>query len=74
MNEKTLDEARAAKVKALDLFFQNRSVVGVGITRLGNGYGVKVNVAEPPALDANLPETIDGVPIKVEVVGTIRKA
>jgi hypothetical protein len=74
MNEKTLDEARTAKAKALAALSQNRSVVGIGITRIGDGYGVKVNLAEPPAPDANLPETIDGVPIKVEIVGTIRKA
>ena len=73
MNEKTLDEARAAKAKAFAALRQDQSVVGVGITRIGDGYGVKVNLAEPPTPDTKLPEMIDGVPIKVEIVGTIRK-
>jgi hypothetical protein len=73
MNEKTLDEARAAKAKAITALSKIRSVNGIGITRVGDGYGVKVNLAEPPAPEVNLPEAIDGVPIRVEVVGTIRK-
>jgi hypothetical protein len=73
MNGKTLDEARAAKSKALAAFSRNASVVGVGITRVDGGYGVKVNLVEPPQPGAELPETVDGVPIRVEVVGTIRK-
>ncbi len=47
--------------------------VGVGITRIGEGYGVKLNLEGPPAPDANLPNDVDGVPIRVEVVGAIRK-
>jgi hypothetical protein len=35
MNETTLDEARAAKPKALAAFNRDASVVGVGITRVG---------------------------------------
>ena len=74
MNETTLDEARAAKAKAIAVLSKNRSVVGVGITRTDQGYAVKVNLSEPPTPDTHLPETIDGVPIEIEVVGTIRKA
>jgi hypothetical protein len=73
MNCTTLDEARAAKAKVLAAFGDDQSVVGVGITRIGEGYGVKLNLEAPPAPDANLPKDIDGVPIRVEVVGTIRK-
>jgi hypothetical protein len=73
MNATTLDEARAAKAKALTAFEGNASVVGVGITRIDGGYGVKVNLDSAPAADADLPQLIDGVPIRVEVVGTIRK-
>jgi hypothetical protein len=68
-----LDEARAAKERAKALFADRTSVVGIGITRVGDGYGVKVNLEVPPAADADLPETIDGVPIRIEVVGTIHK-
>jgi hypothetical protein len=45
----------------------------VGITRIGGGYGVKVNLDIPPDPEIDLPETIDGVPVRVEVVGKIRK-
>jgi hypothetical protein len=72
-NAHTLDEARAAKARALEVFGHLATVVGVGITRIGGGYGVKVNLREPPTSRATLPETVDGVPVRVEVVGTIRK-
>jgi hypothetical protein len=67
-----LDEARAAKERAKSIFAGQASVVGIGLTRIGDGYGVKVNLDVPPAPDANLPETIDGVPVRVEVIGPIR--
>jgi hypothetical protein len=73
MNCTTLDEARAAKAKVLAAFGDDQSVVGVGITRIGEGYGVKLNLESRPAPDANLPHDVDGVPIRIEVVGTIRK-
>ena len=73
MNQTTLDQARAAKAKVLAAFGHDPSVVGVGITRIGEGYGVKLNLEAPPAPDAHLPEDVDGVPVRVEVVGTIRK-
>ncbi len=72
MNTIGLDEARAAKERAKSLFAGRASVVGIGLTRVGDGYGVKVNLEAPPAPDAGLPETIDGVPVRIEVVGTIR--
>jgi hypothetical protein len=68
-----LDQARAAKERAKAIFAENASVVGIGLTRAGDGYGVKVNLNAPFASDAKLPETIDGVPIRFEVVGPIRK-
>jgi hypothetical protein len=67
-----LDQARAAKERAKAILNGNASVVGIGITRIGDGYGVKVNLDAPPATDAEFPETIDGVPIRIEVVGPIR--
>jgi hypothetical protein len=71
--QSTLDEARAAKPKALAAFSRDASVVGVGITRVEGGYGLKVNLVEPPSPGVTLPESVDGVPVRVEVVGTIRK-
>jgi len=70
-NTTTLEEARAAKPKAAAILAA-LPVVGVGITRIGDGYGLKVNLSERVADDA-VPEQVDGVPIKMEVVGEIRK-
>jgi hypothetical protein len=69
----TLDQARAAKPAALKVFSAIGQVVGVGITRIGDGYGVKVNLQEQPKPGAKLPEKVDGVAISVDVVGAIRK-
>jgi hypothetical protein len=68
-----LDEARAAKERAKATFAGQASVVGIGITRVGDGYGVKVNLGAPPPSDTDLPDAIDGVPVRIEVVGPIRK-
>jgi hypothetical protein len=70
----TLEQARAAKPRVLDLFGRLVPVVGVGVTRVDGGYGVKVNLQTPPPPDVTLPADVDGVPVRVEVVGTIRKA
>jgi hypothetical protein len=70
-NTSTLEQARAAKAKAAALLAA-LPVVGVGITRIGDGYGLKVNLTESVA-DNAVPEHVDGVPIKTEVVGEIRK-
>ena len=43
-----LDEARAAKKRAKAIFATKPSVVGIGITRIGDRYGVKVNLDFPP--------------------------
>jgi hypothetical protein len=74
MNHTTLGEARAAKARVIAAFGSVPTIVGIGITRIGEGYGVKVNLQTQPAPDANLPKDIDGVPIHVEVVGMIRKS
>jgi hypothetical protein len=74
MNTHTLDQARAAKARALEVFGRLAAVVGVGITSIDGGYGVRINLREPPAPGVRLPETIDDVPVEVKVVGPIRKA
>lgn len=64
--------ARAAKARVKQRFSRYGSVNGVGVTRIAGVYGIKVNLAcEPTA--AKIPTEIDGVPVKVEVVGQIRK-
>jgi hypothetical protein len=69
----TLEEARAAKQKAYEAFRACAKVAGVGISRIAGGYGVKVNLEEPAPEGVVLPDSIDGVPVRVEVVGKIRK-
>lgn len=67
----SLQQARAARSKAESLLARNRFVNGVGIARFGSGWCVKVNLSGPTR--AVLPEEIDGVPVKVEMVGKISK-
>ncbi len=69
----TKDRARAAKARALELFLPAAEVVGVGITQIQDGYGIKVNLRVEPAPGVELPQEVDGVPVRIEVVGEIRK-
>src|SRR5437667_12702373 len=68
----TLDQAQAAKAAALRRFQTIGKVVGVGITRVAGDYAVKINLSEPVDPSIELPTDIDGVPVRVEVVGTMR--
>ena len=73
MKPATLEQARAAKQRAWDLFAPLAEVVGVGLTRIGDGYAVKVNVRQAPPEGVVLPEDVDEVPVCIEVVGHVRK-
>lgn len=64
---------RAAKAKAKEIFSRWGEVNGVGLARAAGGYVLKVNLAKAPALDADLPREIDGVPVRVEVVGPLHR-
>jgi hypothetical protein len=67
------EDARAAKDSVYRKFKKMGSqVVGVGITRQGDEYAVKVNLAEPLPIGTKVPTSVNGVPIHVEVIGTIR--
>jgi hypothetical protein len=68
----SLDQARAAKDKAKNLFRDN-NIAGVGITKIAQEYAVKVNLHKPISTDVEYPEVIDGVPVHFEIVGDIRK-
>ncbi len=69
----TIEEARAVKEQAYRILARDAAVVGVGIARVGEGYGVKVNLSESPKRGVRLPEEVGGVPVQVEVVGVVRK-
>jgi hypothetical protein len=73
MAKVSIDEARRAKQKAGEAARQACPVTGVGLTRIGDSYAVKVNLAGEPASNASLPDNIDGVTIVYEVVGRISK-
>ena len=70
----SLNEAQKAKARASQVFAPLVGEVAVGIVRLGQEeFCLKVNLSEPPGEDVSLPTEVDGVPVKVEVVGKIRK-
>jgi hypothetical protein len=67
----SLDKARKAK-KALTKKLEGvEGVVGIGITKSGEDYAVKVNFDSPPK--EPIPGSIGGVAVEVDVVGKIRK-
>jgi hypothetical protein len=68
-----IEKARSAKAEVLTRFAGLAQLNGVGITRVGSGFGVKVNLAEALGPGTELPEEIDGVPVVVELVGRITK-
>ncbi len=70
----SLSDARAAKSQAAKVFGKLVGDVAVGIMSLGDdGYGLKINLTCAPDKAVALPREIQGVPVRVEVVGTIRK-
>jgi hypothetical protein len=73
MTDVSLESARAAKARALQLFEKLGDVVGIGLTKIDDTYGLKVNLRTMPSDAAALPTHVDGVPVKIEIVGTIRK-
>lgn len=65
-----LEQARAAK-EHLRMRLKGRSDVrGIGIARASDGYQLQVNVSRGPGPD--LPGAVDGVDVRVRVVGAIR--
>lgn len=68
----TLAAARAAKRKAASRLARVPQVNGIGVMRVGAGYALKVNLAEPVGPDV-IPDAVDGVPLRAEVVGRIRR-
>ena len=66
-----LDRARAAKAGVRKSLGRNVDVVGIGVTKAGDGYALKINVGRMPE-DAVLPKEIDGVPVVFSVVGAVR--
>lgn len=68
-----IEKARAAKKKAGVLLEELAPGSAVGITRVPGGYAVKVNLRERLPTGVELPREVDGVPLRIEIVGRITK-
>jgi hypothetical protein len=64
-----LERARAAKARLAAELAGQETVVGIGLHRTADGFGVKVNLRRAGLA---LPADVDGVPVTVDVVGPIR--
>jgi hypothetical protein len=69
----SLEQARAAKESAKALLADLPGVVGVGITKIGEDYALKVNLREPLPAHVSAPTRIGNVRVRVEIVGRIVK-
>jgi hypothetical protein len=67
----SIEAARDAKDEARRRFAGRPGVVGIGLTRRGGCYAIKVNLAGDS--HAELPAEVQGVPVVAEVVGAIRR-
>jgi ABC-type Fe3+ transport system substrate-binding protein len=69
----SLDQARHAKEAAKSVLADVPGVVGVGLTKIGDDYALKVNLREELPSGVSIPKQVAGVPVVVEVVGIIKK-
>jgi len=69
----SLEQARAAKESAKMLLASLPGKVGLGITKVGDDFALKVNLSEPLPAGVSVPERIGGVSLCIEVVGKITK-
>lgn len=72
VNRASIQLARSAKQRALELLGDLPGLVGIGLCKVGDGYGLKVNLEAAPPRRARVPKSIDGVPVNVQVVGRLR--
>jgi hypothetical protein len=69
----SMARARAAKDAAKRLLADIPGVVGIGVTKVGGEYALKVNLKAALPKGVAVPKRIEGVPVRAEVVGVIRK-
>jgi hypothetical protein len=67
----SIQRARTAKESLAKTLVDAKGLVGLGITRIGSDYAVKVNFSTEP--QEEIPSSVAGVPVQVEIVGKIRK-
>lgn len=64
-----LQQARAAKARLRTELARTRGLKGIGLTPDGAGYALQVNIDHTP--DGEIPASVDGVPVRVRVVGAL---
>jgi hypothetical protein len=64
-----LEQARAAKERLRMTLKGRPDVRGIGIARAADGYQLQVNMSRDPG--SELPGAVDGVDVRVRVVGAI---
>lgn len=69
----TIEQARAAKATARTELAAVPGLAGIGLTKVGKDYALKINLRAALPRGVHVPERIEGVPVCVEVVGKIRK-
>lgn len=67
----TIDAAREAKKRVAAILDEQGVEASIGIAKAGEGFAVKVNLKDPS--DADLPSVVDGVSVRLESVGRMRK-
>ncbi|MDC7122424.1 hypothetical protein OMK64_12860 [Cellulomonas fimi] len=60
--------ARRAQERLCRVLRGRPGVCGVGLTRRGDGYALRVNVVHP---GVHVPEVVDGVPVEVRTTGRL---
>jgi len=70
---RSIEDVRRVKPKAGEVLRRFAPPAGVGITKIGSTYALKVNFRESPRSPAAVPHSLDGVPVVCEVVGKIIK-
>ena len=65
----TLAQARAAKESAKEELAALPGVSGIGISKIGDDYVLKVNLREPLPAGISAPQQIGDVVVQLEVVG-----
>ncbi len=69
----TLAQARAAKERAKDELSALPGVTGVGISKVGDDYVLKVNLREPLPAGTVAPTQVDTVAVHCEVIGRVTR-
>jgi hypothetical protein len=71
MDGVSIERARVAKAHVLERFEKVPQVGAVGLIRVGEGYGLKINLSEPLKSGEAIPPEFEGVPILIDVTGRV---